>query len=219
MAKIFQFKITLDGAEPPIWRRFQVPSDYNFFQFHSVIQNVMGWAGVCLHKCFFDSLIVENIFEIKEDHPEDTRLDAVLFPNCPIPPIPSINELEARLSEYFKLNENNKKVTYEYDFISGWEHILVLEKILDAEEGVKYPVCLDGGRACPPEMCGGIKQYHQIVKYTKMPKTSPRYKGTMDYVRITENYTDVEHYDAEKFDPAAIDFSIVHNNVNRYEDE
>lgn len=215
MAKIFQFKITLSGTKPPLWRRFQVPSDYNFFEFHSVIQNVMGWSGVCLHKCFFDSLIDNSLFEIKEDHPEDTRIDEYLFSNFPIPAMPSINELNVKLSEYFKLNDKDTKVLYEYDFISDWEHELFLEKILDPEEGVKYPVCLDGARACPPEKCGGIKEYHQIVKNVKKDKTSARYKVTMDYVRASENYMGVEHYDTEKFDPADIDFSIVHNNPER----
>lgn len=216
MSKIFQFKLTLNRTEPSLWRRFQVPCDYNFFEFHNVIQNVMGWSGVCLHKYIFDS--EDNLFQIKEDNPEDARVDAMLFPNFP-DGMPSYNELNLKLADYFKVNDETT-VTYEYDFISDWGHDLVLEKNLDREDGVEYPKCLDGARACPPEMCGGVLQYHQIVQNVK-DKKNPFYKRTMDYVRSTENYENVEHYDTEKFDPAAIDFKIVHVNpeVEMFEDD
>lgn len=51
MAKkqIYQFKVTLRGIRPPIWRRFQVIDDLTFYQFHRVLQNVMGWYGGHLH--------------------------------------------------------------------------------------------------------------------------------------------------------------------------
>ncbi|WP_407641844.1 IS1096 element passenger TnpR family protein [Caldanaerobius fijiensis] len=31
----------------------------------------------------------------------------------------------------------------------------MVEKVLDLEEGVKYPVCIGGKRNCPPEDIGG----------------------------------------------------------------
>jgi hypothetical protein len=42
---ILQFKVTLKGAKPPIWRRIQVPKEYNFRQLHLAIINAMGWKG------------------------------------------------------------------------------------------------------------------------------------------------------------------------------
>ena len=36
-----------------------------------------------------------------------------------------------------------------------WEHEVLVERILNARKGVKYPVCLKGNRACPPEDSGG----------------------------------------------------------------
>ncbi len=45
---------------------------------------------------------------------------------------------------------------YTYDFGDNWEHILEIEKSLPPEEGVRYPLCLAGARACPPEDVGGI---------------------------------------------------------------
>jgi hypothetical protein len=48
------------------------------------------------------------------------------------------------------------KFLYEDDFGDNWEHELLIEKILPREEGKRYPRCLTGKRACPPEGCGGI---------------------------------------------------------------
>lgn len=45
---VHQFKITLMDSRPKIWRRLQVPSDYNFQQFHEAIQDAMGWKGLFL---------------------------------------------------------------------------------------------------------------------------------------------------------------------------
>ena len=46
---VFQFKITLIGAEPPVWRRLQVPAYYTFYDLHVAIQNAMGWTDSHLH--------------------------------------------------------------------------------------------------------------------------------------------------------------------------
>jgi hypothetical protein len=42
---IYQFKVTLRGSKPPIWRRIQVPANYNFWDLHVAIADVMGWKG------------------------------------------------------------------------------------------------------------------------------------------------------------------------------
>ena len=46
---IYQFKITLCEIEPKIWRRIQVPGNYNFHKFHLAIQHAMGWTDSHLH--------------------------------------------------------------------------------------------------------------------------------------------------------------------------
>ncbi len=48
--KAYQFKITLKGIKPPIWRRIQVPETYTFWDLHVAIQDAMGWEDYHLHK-------------------------------------------------------------------------------------------------------------------------------------------------------------------------
>ncbi|KAA0922924.1 plasmid pRiA4b ORF-3 family protein [Rhodococcus sp. ANT_H53B] len=53
------------------------------------------------------------------------------------------------------------RLGYEYDFGDGWTHHLVVEEISTA---AGTAACLDGGRACPPEDCGGSSGYDELLK-------------------------------------------------------
>ena len=46
---VYQFKISLYEIEPLIWRRIQVPANYNFWDLHVAIQDAMGWLDYHLH--------------------------------------------------------------------------------------------------------------------------------------------------------------------------
>ena len=47
---LLQFKITLKGIRPPVWRRFLVPEGLSLSDLHDVIQEVMGWWNSHLHQ-------------------------------------------------------------------------------------------------------------------------------------------------------------------------
>jgi hypothetical protein len=42
-----------------------------------------------------------------------------------------------------------------YDFGDNWEHVIQVQKVLEADPRARYPLCIDGSRARPPEDCGG----------------------------------------------------------------
>ena len=75
--------------------------------------------------------------------------------------------------DYFSLQ--NPKGKYCYDFGDNWEHELLLEKIIPREAGQKYPLCLDGERACPPEDCGGTWGFEKLLQIIQ-DKNHPLYK-------------------------------------------
>ena len=58
---------------------------------------------------------------------------------------------------------------YEYDFIDNWQHDVRLEQILPLDSRRRYPMCIGGRRATPPEDCGGswafleLRQHYSIV--------------------------------------------------------
>jgi hypothetical protein len=63
----------------------------------------------------------------------------------------------------------SERFLYEYDFIDGWQHDVRVEQMLPLEPGRRYPVCIAGRRAAPPEDCGGpwpfleLRQRYSVV--------------------------------------------------------
>ena len=62
------------------------------------------------------------------------------------------------------------KGVYTYDFGDGWEHNIVVEKVLTPEPGVEYPVCIAGKRRGPPEDSGGPFGYENLLEALGNPK-------------------------------------------------
>jgi hypothetical protein len=142
---IYQFTVVLKDSNPPIWRRVQVP-DCTLGEFHQVLQAVMGWQYYHLHQ-----------FNIRGDYygtlgPEDMLLDEEMH-----------DEETISISQVAKMGRKTR-FTYEYGFGDSWKHEIVLEKTLEAEPKVKYPRCIEGERACPPEDVGGIWGYAEFLE-------------------------------------------------------
>jgi hypothetical protein len=197
---IYQFKITLQGSNPPIWRRIQVPEECTFFYFHVVIQDAMGWEGYHSHSFkMTDPKTGKTIILSDESDEEDFEEDDFFkqFGMNFDSRFPMVrDENDAHLSSYFSLL--NKKATYEYDFGDGWRHKIILEKVLPFESGIMYPRCLAGKRACPPEDCGGIWGYEELLEIIKNP-SSDEYEERLEWLG--------DDFDPESFDPTSVQFS------------
>ncbi len=147
--KVYQLHISLKDISPAIWRRFVVTDIVTFANLHKIIQIVMGWEDEHLHEFTVGGR------KIGEPHEELFDLEVE-------------NEKKIRLSEQ-ELSEK-QKFGYLYDFGDGWEHEIKVERILPIEAGVKYPKCLAGERACPPEDCGSTSGYEHLLELSKTPK-------------------------------------------------
>ena len=73
----------------------------------------------------------------------------------------TIDEQVIKLSSV--LQGKTKLILYAYDFGDGWEHEIVLEKVLPLEPKETIPKCIHGERSCPPEDCGGIYGYQELL--------------------------------------------------------
>lgn len=184
IACVYQFKIALKRVSPPIWRRIQVPGTYSFWDFHVAIQDAFGWLDYHLHS--FEVLNprtgeIEEIGIPGEDEYDD-EID--ILPGW-----------DLKISRYF--SENNKKAAYIYDFGDEWEHDVRLEKIVPRNPAIKYPVCLAGKRACPPEDCGGIWGYQEFLEIIMDPGHD-QHIDTLEWVG--------GHFDPEYFSTNDIQF-------------
>jgi Plasmid pRiA4b ORF-3-like protein len=70
---------------------------------------------------------------------------------------------------YRVLGKVGAKAMYAYDFGDSWEHVIVVEKVLLPEPGVAYPVCVAGKLQGPPEDCGGIPGYYNLLEAIRDP--------------------------------------------------
>lgn len=112
---------------------------------------------------------------------------------------PGMNdEQEFRLA---KLVYEGDVFEYEYDFGDCWEHEIEVEKILEPEAGIKYPMCLAGERACPPENCGGPWGYEELLKVLDDPGH--------------EDYEDCRRWAGEDFDPERFDLEKVNGSFKK----
>ena len=171
---LYELKITLRGSKPAIWRRVQVPGSINLFRLHDVFQVVMGWTDSHLHQ-FVDAPIVYSV-PSGDDYPGQERLDERRF----------------RLADVAR--HEKASLIYEYDFGDSWAHEVVVEKILPADPKKKYAVCLDGKNACPPEDCGGVWGYYELLKAVKNPKHK-EHRATLDWLG---GPFDPGHFDLQK---------------------
>lgn len=146
--RIARLKITLKDSKPPIWRRVDVPDTITLPKLHAVIQTAMGWQDYHLHQ-----FIVGGTYYSVPD--PDDLMDVR-------------DERRVRLNQL--LTAPKQKLVYEYDFGDGWEHVVLLEALLEPEPGVAYARCTAGKRACPPEDCGGIWGYASFLEAIQDPQ-------------------------------------------------
>lgn len=152
-ADIYQLKITLMGsANPPIWRRVLAPAEMNLAQLHQVIQLVFGWHDCHLH---------EFTSGRERFGPPDPDDDLGGLP-------PAASESKTKLPAV--LGHVKASLHYTYDFGDGWEHVIVTEKILLPDKALIYPACIGGKGHCPPEDCGGLGGFYDLLEVLGNPK-------------------------------------------------
>jgi hypothetical protein len=171
--QIYQLKITLKDLKPPIWRRVQVP-DGSLGALHEVIQIAMGWTDMHLHE-----------FIVRGDHygprsPDDLGFGAEMETE---------DEDAVLLSQILR---RSRKFRYVYDFGDGWQHEIEFEGVVEREPKIKYPRCVEGKRACPPEDVGGPWGYADFLEAIGDPRN--------------EQHEELLEWVGGEFDPA--EFSI-----------
>jgi len=152
--RLYQFKITLKDIKPPIWRRIQ-SKDCTLDTLHEHIQTSMGWTNSHLHQFKINDVIYGDPQLLYEGWEDET---------------PPVNSLRTRISKIAPEDGKRFRFTYEYDYGDGWEHEVFFEGCLRAEKGVRYPLCVEGERACPPEDVGGSYGYQEYLEAMADPK-------------------------------------------------
>lgn len=147
--KAFSLRLTVAGCSPRIWRRLVVRETMWLSRLHDSIQVAFEWFDYQTHVFTVDEQRYGNPFRKEELVIEDDR-DVAL----------SDLDLGSR-----------DKMLYHYQFGEGWEVDVRVEKVVPVEKGVSYPICTGGERAGPPEDCGGLDAFHDMLACIKEPNT------------------------------------------------
>lgn len=168
---IYQILVTLqESADPVIWRRLLVSPATTLARLHHILVTAMGWENSHLHLFTVDGVLYGQAspeWELDVRDEKKTQLQDVL-------------------------TQAGAAMEYEYDLGDSWRHDIVLEDILTAEEGARYPILVDGAGACPPEDVGGIAGYEHF----RRALADPRHDEHDEYVHWAGLNS------AQDFDPA-----------------
>lgn len=175
--EIYQIKVTLLWTKPPIWRRLLIPADLTLAKVHDVLQSAMGWEQSHLH----EFRVGRRRYGEPDPYERGFGMEN------------QIDERKVRLHEV--LGRVGAKAVYTYDFGDSWEHGLVLEKRLPTDPSLAYPSCIGGQRACPPEDCGGLPGFYQLLEAIQDP----------DH----EQHEELLEWVGEEYDPEAFSMETV----------
>jgi Plasmid pRiA4b ORF-3-like protein/Domain of unknown function (DUF1841) len=158
---VYQVKISLRGARPPIWRRLRLPAAAMLGDVHDVIQAAFGWT---------------------DSHPHAFEAGGRRYSR----PDFGLSDFEERFADEAQARlcvvvpATGGHLRYTYDFGDGWEHELVVEEILPSD-GVPHAVCVAGRRAGPPEDCGGVWGYAELLDILADPG-HPEHAERLDWL-------------------------------------
>lgn len=179
----YQLKVTLNGTKPPIYRRILIIPEIKLPKFHYIIQIIMGWTDSHLHQFIIDGQFYG------EPHPDDWT-EVINYNNIKIKDV---------------LVYPKDKIKYEYDFGDGWEHVITLEKIIESKEEFNIK-CIKGERCCPPEDCGGVGGYYNLLEIINDPRDE-EYESMIEwlgdeydpeYFNIEEINNELEYFNKKK---------------------
>jgi len=106
------------------------------------------------------------------------------------------------------LKKEDDRIVYEYDFGDSWKHDIILEKIEKNESNTNIPVCIAGRNNCPPEDCGGVWGYANLLEIIKNP-AHKEYEEYIDWLG--------DEFDPKDFEKDEINVMLKTKNFGCYE--
>ena len=172
---LYELKVEIQRIDPPIWRLIQVPPRTSLKRLHKILQIAMGWTNSHLHMFKVDG------HEYGEPNPEyDFEV---------------LDESKLTLEKIFA--GGTKSFQYEYDMGDSWMHEITLQREIESED--TKPGCTAGARACPPEDCGSVPGYYNLLVVLSDPDHE-EHESMLEWVG--------GKYDPNAFDATAVDRAL-----------
>jgi len=184
---IYTLEVTLCESDPRIWRRVRVPGATTLDRLHEVVQATMLWEGYHLYE-FQVGGGEEGYGATRYGVYEPTFADEE-------PPIDATRTALADVAPTV-----GATFVYAYDFGDNWRHDIAVTDISKPDKRRQYPLCIAGERAGPPEDCGGVWSYRDLL-------------ATLATGR-DEGYDDMLRWLGGDYDPDGFDRNLVNRRLH-----
>lgn len=146
-------------TDPPIWRRLELASDLRLDEVHWVLQAAFEWEGGHLHQFSVDDRIW--------DDGSAAGFGPSPFNSSPAPEPESKTVLSQVLAVV------GDRLDYLYDFGDSWEHVVMVEEIVEPAPGAPRARVVDADRAAPLDDCGGSPVMRTSSPHSLSPRIQP----------------------------------------------
>ena len=171
-------RIELCDTDPLIWRQLEVPTSITLKVLHDIVQVVMGWFDYHL----WEFTIGRQRYGLPMDVDWGTE--------------PRVDAGKVRLRDVLKPRKT--VIAYLYDFGDSWEHRITVTNVRRGDPGVSYPRYVGGERNGPPEDCGGVPGFYEILDALADPN-HPNHAEAKEWL---------DEYDPNVIDEVAMKYAL-----------
>lgn len=188
----YDLRVSIQSAEPGIWRRLLVPETITVPELHRVLQTSFGWEN-------------RHLFGIR-------CVDRLGQPRVIVGPDEAAEDIDAEPASGVALFElldaqqaGPAQLEYEYDFGDAWIHLV--EVMGPAELPAGAVRCVDGVNRGPVEDAGGPYGYARLIEALADPDHT-------DHKELAGWYAFVTGQDAGTFEPYAFDAAELNSRLD-----
>ena len=182
--KELHLRIKLNRTDLKIWRELKVPSNITLEALAKVLLDVMGWE----HEHLYQFVVNNEFYEL--ENKDDIFAAFSLVKKHDI--------TQYTISDV--LQEKGKRIKFEYDFGDDWQHDLWIKGEREYAPDEKPTItCLKGQGACPPEDCGGVWGYVELLELRNKKRL------TRDEKDRLECYDMLTSFNPDEFDKEFVD--------------
>ena len=175
----FHIRIKLNNAPVPIWRELVVPSNITLEMLAYVILDAMGWQ----HEHLYQFIGKHDVYYINSHEMKEQADSFMGF----MSPVQYKNSEKTTLE--MVLQPKGDRMKFEYDYGDSWVHDLWVKGSRDYAPG-EEPVIklLKAAGECPPEDCGGVLGYADLLETNKKKRKTAEDKERLEWYDIPKGF-------------------------------
>lgn len=188
--KEYHVRIKLNNIDIKIWREVKVPSNITLQALAELLLEVMGWT-------------MEHLYGFRykgESYCSKEQMEDSMFPSQ------DKDFTNFTLSDL--LTEKGVRMKLDYDYGDSWEHDVWVKGIREYDKGEKPSITLVAGHGeCPPENCGGVWGYADLLELTHKKKLTKEERERLEWYEMdSRSGFDPEYFDIEYFKEIVEDY-------------